>query len=120
MENNHTNHAMSNDDIKPWYKELNRKISSGESDGYGSVTRFTAIKNRLDISKTDFSDHTIKETLRSKDNEKYPVCIAYQSNKYLFTFSSVIYTLGKNPTVQLTNGSPDQSAYVLHKFTSNK
>lgn len=28
--------------------------------------------------------------------------------------------LGKNPTVQLTNGSPDQSEYVLHKFTSNK
>jgi isopenicillin-N N-acyltransferase-like protein len=116
----HTNHAMSNDDIKPWYKELNRKISSGESDGYGSVTRFTALKNRLDISNTDFSDKTIKETLSSKDNEKYPVCIAYQSDKYLFTFSSVIYTLGKNPTVQLTNGSPDQSAYVLHKFTSNK
>jgi predicted choloylglycine hydrolase len=116
----HTNHTMSNDDIKPWYKEFNRKILSGETDGYGSVTRFTAIKNRLDISNTDFSDNTIKETLSSKDSEKYPVCIAYQSDKGLFTFSSVIYTLGKNPTVQLTNGSPDQSAYVLHKFTSNK
>ena len=111
---------MSNDDIKPWYKEFNRKILSGETDGYGSVTRFTAIKNRLDISNTDFSDNTIKETLSSKDSEKYPVCIAYQSDKGLFTFCSIIYTSGKNPTVQLTNGSPDQSAYVLHKFTSNK
>jgi predicted choloylglycine hydrolase len=116
----HTNHPMSNDDIKPWYKELTRKILSGESDGYGSVTRFTAIKNRLAISNTDFSVNTIKETLSSKDSEKYPVCVTYQSDKGLFTFSSVIYTLGKNPTVQLTNGSPDQSAYVLHKFTSNK
>jgi predicted choloylglycine hydrolase len=116
----HTNHPMSNDDIKPWYKELTRKIVSGESDGYGSVTRFTAIKNRLAISNTDFSVNTIKETLSSKDSEKYPVCVTYQSDKGLFTFSSVIYTLGKNPTVQLTNGSPDQSAYVLHEFTSNK
>ena len=116
----HTNHPISNDDIKPWYKEMNRKILSGETDGYGSVTRFTAIKKRLDIRKTNFSDNTIKETLGSKDNEKYPVCIPYQSDKYLFTFSAVIFTLGKNPTVQLTNGSPDQSAYVLHKFTSNK
>jgi hypothetical protein len=111
---------MSNDDIKPWYKEVNRKILSGESEAKSSVTRFRAIKNRLDISNTDFSDHTIKETLSSKDSEKYPVCIAYHSDKGVFTFSSIVYTLGKNPTVQLTNGSPDQSAYVLHKFTSNK
>jgi predicted choloylglycine hydrolase len=116
----HTNHAVSNDDIKPWHAALNRKILSGESDGYGSVTRFTALKNRLDSSKTDFSDQTIKETLRSKDSDKYPVCLTYQKDKDLFTFSSVIFTLGIHPTVQITNGSPDQAAYVLHQFTSNK
>jgi isopenicillin-N N-acyltransferase-like protein len=115
----HTNHPISNDDVKPWYKEMIRKILSGEIVG-SSVTRFTAIKKRLDISNLDFSVKTIKKILRSKDSEKYPVCLSYQNDKKLFTFSSVIYTLGKNPTVQITNGSPDQSEYVLHKFTTVK
>lgn len=115
----HTNHPISNDDIKPWHKEKLAKVLSGETVASTS-TRFTALKNRLDPSKPDFSDNTIKETLRSKDSEKFPVCIAYQSDKSGFTISSVIYTLGKNPTVQITNGSPDQSEYVLHKFTSGK
>lgn len=114
----HTNHPISNDDIKPWYKEKVEKVLSGEAVS-NSSTRFLALKNRLDISNPDFSDNTIKETLRSKDSEKYPVCIAYQSDNGGFTFSSVIYTLGKNLSVQITNGSPDQSEYVIHKFTSD-
>ena len=115
----HTNHPLSNDDIKPWHKEKLAKVLSGE-EVISTSARLTALKNRLGISKPDFSDNTIKEILRSKDSEKFPVCIAYQSDKGGFTFSSVIYTLGKNPTVQITNGSPDQSEYVLHKFTSDK
>jgi len=82
-----------------------------------SVTRFKALKNRPDISSPGFSDNTIKETLRSKDSEKFPVCIYYQNDKSVFTFSSTIYTFGKKLTVHLTNGSPDQAEYVLHKFT---
>ena len=115
----HTNHPISNDDIKPWHKERLAKVVSGEMVASTS-TRFAALKNRLDPSKPDFSDRTIKETLRSKDSEKFPVCIAYQSDKNGFTISSVIYTLGKKSTVQITNGSPDLSEYVLHKFTSDK
>jgi hypothetical protein len=115
----HTNHPISNDDIKPWHKEKLAKVLSGEMVASTS-TRFAALKNRLDPSKPDFSDRTIKETLRSKDSEKFPVCIAYQSDKNGFTISSVIYTLGKKSTVQITNGSPDLSEYVLHKFTSDK
>lgn len=116
----HTNHPISNDDVKPWYKEIVRKILSGESD-HNSVTRFKALKNRLEIGITDFPDKTIKETLRSKDSEKYPVCVSYENGKGdIFTFSSVIFTFGKKPTIQLTNGSPDKSDYVLHKFTSLK
>jgi hypothetical protein len=114
----HTNHPISNDDIKPWYKEKVEKVLSGKAVS-NSSTRFLALKNRLDISNPDFSDNTIKETLRSKDSEKYPVCIAYQRDNGGFTFSSVIYTLGKNLSVQITNGSPDQSEYVKHKFTSD-
>lgn len=116
----HTNHPISNDDLKPWHKERIEKLLTGETVN-SSTTRFIALKNRLDINNPNFSDNTIKETLRSKDSEKYPVCIAYKNdNGGAFTFSSIIYTFGKNPTVQITNGSPDQSEYVLHKFTSDK
>ncbi len=115
----HTNHPISNDDVKPWYQDQLRKVLSGETVS-NSSTRFTAIKNRLDIGSPNFSENTIKETLRSKDSEKYPVCITYQSDKDGFTFSSIIFTLGKHPTVQLTNGSPDQSEYRLHKFALGK
>ncbi|RYZ37342.1 MAG: hypothetical protein EOP49_31785 [Sphingobacteriales bacterium] len=115
----HTNHPVINDDIKPWHKENVQKLLAGET-ASSTFTRFMTLKNRLDITDQNFSDATIKETLRSKDNEKFPVCIAYQSGKGGFTFSSVIYTLGRNPTVQITNGSPDQAEYVLHQFTSRK
>lgn len=104
----HTNHAVSNNDIKPWYKE---KVFNN------SVTRFAALKARLNINDPKFSDNSIKETLRSKDNEKYPVCVTYKSDDQGSTFSSIIFTLGKNPTVQITNGSPDKAEYILHKFT---
>ena len=107
----HTNHAVINTDIKPWYKG---KVFNN------SITRFATLKDRLDIKQSKFSDAIIKETLLSKENEKYPVCVTYKSDGEVFTFSSIIYTLGENPTVQITNGSPDQSEYVLHKFTNAK
>lgn len=104
----HTNHAVSNNDIKPWYKG---KVFNN------SITRFASLKERLDIKDIKFLDGNIREALRSKDNEKYPVCITYKSDEEGSTFSSIIFTLGKNPTIQITNGSPDQSEYILHKFT---
>lgn len=115
----HTNHPISNDDLKPWYKEKVEKVLSGAVSSNSSI-RLQALKIRLNINNPSFSDNTIKATLRSKDNEKNPVCITYQSDRDIFSFSSVIYTIGKNPTVQLTNGSPDLSEYALHKFTAKK
>ena len=40
----------------------------------------------------------------------------YKNGEAVFTFSSVILTLGKSPSIQLTRASPDQSEYVLHSF----
>ena len=57
---------------------------------------------------------------RAKDDPKNPVCRTFQDGKWGFTYSSVVITLGKKPSIQLTNGSPDQSEYILHKFTSDK
>jgi isopenicillin-N N-acyltransferase like protein len=112
----HTNHAMANDDIKPWFQEYHKKIASGNAKDDNSFARFTSLKNRLNQAPTNVSDDKIKETLRSKDDPKNPVCATYKEGISGFTFSSVIFTLGKNPSIQLTNGSPDQSEYVLHTF----
>jgi isopenicillin-N N-acyltransferase like protein len=112
----HTNHALANDDIKPWFEEKHKKILSGELKDNNTVVRFASLKNRLNKSPNTLSDDIIKETLRAKDDPKNPVCRAFEEGKSGFTFSSVIFTLGKNPSVQITNGSPDQSEYVLHTF----
>ncbi len=116
----HTNHPISNDDIKPWHKEFLKKVLSGGATDDNSIIRFTSLKNRLTIPTLEVNDKVLKEVLISKDNLKNPVCLNYNEGYLAFTFSSVIFTLGKKPTIQVTNGSPDQSEYVLHKFNSNK
>jgi len=112
----HTNHAIANDNIKPWYQESHRQIISGELKNDNSVIRFASLRNRLNLPASNISDKVIKETLRSKDDKKNPVCRDYKNGDDGFTFSSVILTLGTVRTIQLTNASPDQSAYVLHTF----
>jgi predicted choloylglycine hydrolase len=116
----HTNHPITNDDIKPWYIESMKKILSGEAINDNSFIRFTSLKNRLKLSDSNFSINLIKETLRSKDNQLNPICRVYKNGEAVFTFSSVILTLGKSPSIQLTRASPDQSEYVLHSFKSKR
>ena len=116
----HTNHAIVNDNIKPWYEENHKKILSGEAKNDNSFIRFASLRSRLNNSGNNISDDIIKETLRSKDDLLNPICRTYKSGGRVFTFSSVILTLGKRPTIQLTNASPDQSEYILHTFKSNR
>jgi isopenicillin-N N-acyltransferase like protein len=116
----HTNHPLANDDIKPWYIESMKKIVSGEAKNNNSFIRFTSLKNRLTIPDSNISVNLIKQTLRSKDNQLNPICRVYINGEAVFTFSSVIFTFGKSPSVQLTRASPDQSEYVLHSFKSKK
>jgi isopenicillin-N N-acyltransferase like protein len=116
----HTNHPLTNDDIKPWYIESLKKILSGEAKNNNSFIRFTSLRNRLTLPDSNFSINLIKETLRSKDNQLNPICRVYKNGEAVFTFSSVILTLGKSPSIQLTRASPDQSEYVLHSFKSKK
>jgi isopenicillin-N N-acyltransferase-like protein len=113
----HTNHAIANNDIKPWYLKYHQKIMAGEAAKDNSVIRFAALNKRL-TNNTSLSDKVIKQTLQSKDDPLNPVCVAYRPSKAGFTFSSDIFTLGNTPSVQLTFASPDQSVYVKHVFTA--
>ena len=116
----HTNHPIANDDVKPWHQAFQKKVVAGEANDDNSVIRLASLKNRLNIPVAEISDTVLKEAFRAKDDPKNPVCRTFQDGKSGFTFSSVILTLGKKPSIQLTNGSPDQSEYILHQFTSDK
>lgn len=112
----HTNHALVNNDIKPWYLEYHKNILSGGAKNTNSVIRFNSLEKRLEKPPEEISMDVIKTILASKDDEKNPVCRPYQKGGTVFTFSSVLYTLTGKRSVQITCGSPDQSEYKEHFF----
>lgn len=107
----HTNHALVNHDVKAWYKNYHERVITGKTQSRNSELRYAALASYLSIDLNEISADQIKNALRSRDNAQHPVCRPYNGAAAGFTFSSVIYTLGKRPSVQLTNGSPDQSNY---------
>lgn len=48
------------------------------------------------------------------------LCREYREGGGVFTFSSLLYTLGGKRYVQLTYGSPDQSEYKEYFFNAVK
>ena len=85
-------------------------------DSDNSVIRMQSLINRLNKPVAEITDIVLKETFRSKDDLQNPVCRTYTVGKAGFTFSSVVLSLGATPSIQLTNGSPDLSEYVMHIF----
>jgi isopenicillin-N N-acyltransferase-like protein len=112
----HTNHALTNHDVKEWYKEYHQKILANDKMDDNSEIRYASLKQHLDKQPDEISTDVIKSTLRSKDNKLNPVCRAYKEGGGGFTFSSVVFTLGQKRSVQLTYGSPDQSEYKEYFF----
>ena len=113
----HTNHALNNHDVKPWYQEYHNNVMSGMSKDMNSETRFSSLEKRLNMPVNAINVDILKSTLRSKDNEKNPICRTYKEGGEIFTFGSVIYTLTGIPSVQVTKGSPDQTEYKEYFFS---
>ena len=113
----HTNHALANHDVKPWYKSSHEEVLAGTSKPRNSEIRFASLERRLNKPASGITAELIKETLRSKDNAMNPVCVAFSENGFGFTFSSILYTLGGKRSISLTNGSPDQSEYKTFYFS---
>lgn len=111
----HTNHALVNTDIKPWYANYYKAYLDGKTKQYNSETRLRSIQKRAAVSPSK-DDGFIRETLRSKDEGKNPVCNANLPNRGFFTFGSVIMTLSKQAKMQVTAGPPDESDYQLFLF----
>ena len=114
----HTNHALANDDIKPWYKKVFERNIAGLNPNDNSVIRQASLQERLGKQTAVITPDIIKTTLRSKDNPYNPVCRSYREGGFGFTFSSILFTLSGKRSVQLTYGSPDQSEFAEYFFTS--
>lgn len=110
----HTNHAIANDDIKPWYKLLD----ANQHMNANTMIRLNAVKKRI-ATASSIDDILIKETLRSKDDKNNPVCRTFDVKHGGFTFGSVIMTLTGKPFIQITAGSPDASEYKKIDFTDH-
>lgn len=85
----HTNHALVNDDVKPWYKKLFENNRAGRNATDNSVIRLASLQQRLDKQPAAITPDIIKTTLRSKDNPYNPVCRTYREGGFGFTFSSI-------------------------------
>jgi len=113
----HTNHPVVNDDIKPWYSMFDPNLSDDlKPVDSNSYLRFLAIEKRM-TSGLNIDDILIKEALRSKDNEDFPVCRTYNKNNYVFTFASVIMVHSEKPYIQIVAGPPDESEYQRVDFS---
>jgi isopenicillin-N N-acyltransferase like protein len=111
----HTNHPVVNDDVKPWYKDYYQKFLAGTTKNMNSEIRFATLKRRANET-IDKDDMFIKTTLRSKDDNKNPVCRTRVPSKLGFTFGSVILTLSGKRMMQVTAGPPDESEYQTFSF----
>ncbi|MBL7748560.1 MAG: hypothetical protein JNM19_14085, partial [Chitinophagaceae bacterium] len=116
----HTNHALANDDVKPWYKKLFERNLAGQNATDNSVARMASLQERLGKQANAITTDLIKKTLQSKDDPYNPVCRTYRERGFGFTFSSILFTLTGKRSVQLTYGSPDQSVYREYFFAEGK
>lgn len=112
----HTNHALVNHDVKPWYEKYHEQVLAGETKSRNSEVRFATLESNLNNQMEGISPTLIKATLRSRSNSYNPICRSYREGGGGFTFSSVIYALTGKRSIQLTYGSPDQSEYVEYFF----
>ena len=114
----HTNHAIVNDDIKEWYAEYHKRILGDGASRMDSGIRQLALEKRLSLPLEEITIDVVKTTLRSKDHQRSPVCRPYFERGGVFSFVSVIYVLGDKPSLQITNGPPDQAEYIEHFFSA--
>ncbi|QQX75249.1 MULTISPECIES: C45 family autoproteolytic acyltransferase/hydolase [Aequorivita] len=107
----HTNHSLTNHDVKPWMEEYHKRILSGQGKQTNSQTRFSSVERQLAAQALTLNAGNIKQILSSKENSQSPICVSYREEGVAFTFSSVIFSLGNRPMAEITMGPPDTNTY---------
>jgi L-aminopeptidase/D-esterase-like protein len=116
----HTNHPLVNNDVKTWYAAYDPTRSPEDPPEPGSSEfRFEAVQRRIAVDGV-VDDTTIKRALRSRDNERFPVCRTNQDGQGGFTFASVVMTLSESPSLQVVAGPPDEGHYSTYSLTSEQ
>ena len=111
----HTNHPLANDD----YSEEGEKEMYKPDFADNTRTRYEALKKRLAADPGKNIIDLIKESLRSHDSEKYPVCRRFKDAGGTFTYSSTIMVLsGLDPYLIATPGPPDEQEYSTFQFAA--
>jgi len=112
----HTNHALVNHDVKPWYKNYHKQVITGVLQDENSQARYAALQNHLSIQPASVSEKLVKDVLRSKDDKKNPICRSFTQRSGFFTFSSVVFRLSGKRSIQITYGSPDHADFKEYLF----
>jgi predicted choloylglycine hydrolase len=74
----HTNHPLANENLKPWWAQRTRQMTSEERRYSNSHVRFASLQTRLAKRDIDIVEQKIKETLRSRDSDWNPVCRSWR------------------------------------------
>lgn len=112
----HTNHPLVNDDVKQAYETYNPNLpADAKPTGFNSLYRLAAVEKRI-ANSSELNESVLMETLKSKDNQRNPVCRAHFDKGYAFTFASILMVMDEQPYIKLTAGPPDESEFQRFDF----
>lgn len=104
----HTNHALVNDDRKPWHRRPDAQTDT--------ATRLASLEQRLTQARGPFRFEQVVETLRAKDSARFPICRPVSAGGPIFTFAGVVMNLGERPALEVTAGPPDAHPFTRFEF----
>jgi len=112
----HTNHPLANDDYDEGFIAHLKRVDPAGRAMDGTQARFAALERRLKNRKEGMRIEAIEEVLRSRDSERYPVCVPLRGTTPAFTFGSTIMQLSAEPEFRVSAGPPDVNAYQAFRF----
>jgi isopenicillin-N N-acyltransferase like protein len=114
----HTNHPLTNDNLKPWHAKAMQTMTPEEKKKDNSLVRLDSLKTHLNRPVSAIDEHVVKETLQSRDSKEHPICRHVADGNDWFTFGSTIMNLSDRPFFQVTMGPPDSNQYFRLEFKS--
>jgi len=112
----HTNHPLTNDNYDAEFSARIKRMGSDAKLLESTRARFAALEQRLRSQTNGLSLDGIAASLRSKDSEKFPVCVPFRPGPHGFTFGSTIMRLTPVAEIHISCGPPDANDYAVFRF----
>jgi isopenicillin-N N-acyltransferase-like protein len=116
----HTNHPLTNDNYDAEFTARIKRMDSNAKVFESTRARFDSLEARFKQQTNGLSYDLIPAALRSKDSDKFPVCVPLRTGSYGFTFGSTIMRLSPDPEFHVSCGPPDANAYSVFRFGDEK